>query len=129
MFGTHTGLDEDAVAETEVEGNGKGYAESEHLPPVLNTLAQQLEESEAAAVYTFRSLQQTRDIPVIFVTALSEEGDERKGLELGAIDFIVKPYSPEILHARVATHLALKECRERLQSIDIFSPGAKRKAP
>jgi putative two-component system response regulator len=49
----------------------------------------------------------TRGIPVIFVTAMSEISDEKKGLELGAVDYITKPISPAIVLARVMTHLAL----------------------
>lgn len=49
----------------------------------------------------------TRDTPVIFITAMSEVEDERHGLELGAVDYITKPISPAIVLARVRTHLAL----------------------
>ena len=50
----------------------------------------------------------TRDIPVIFLTAMSEEADEEMGLGLGAADYITKPVVPAILLARVRTQLALK---------------------
>lgn len=50
----------------------------------------------------------TRDIPVIFVTAHSDEAAETLGLELGAVDFISKPINPKIVRARVGTHLTLK---------------------
>src|ERR1043166_6418231 len=43
----------------------------------------------------------TREIPVVFVTAMDEEREEAKGLELGAIDYITKPLSTPILKARV----------------------------
>ena len=49
----------------------------------------------------------TARIPVIFITAKNEEADEKKGLALGAVDYITKPISPEIVKARVRTHLAL----------------------
>jgi putative two-component system response regulator len=49
----------------------------------------------------------TRNIPVIFVTAMSEVADETKGFEIGAVDYITKPISPPIIEARVKTHLAL----------------------
>ena len=52
---------------------------------------------------------QTRDIPIIFVTAKSEESDETKGLDMGAVDYITKPFSPPIVQARVKTHLALED--------------------
>lgn len=57
-----------------------------------------------------------RNIPVIFVTAMSEEKDERKGLALGAVDYLVKPISPAIVLARVRTHLDLKASRDKLVS-------------
>jgi putative two-component system response regulator len=50
---------------------------------------------------------QTMNIPVIFVTGLSEVGDETAGFEAGAVDYIVKPVSPPIVRARVHTHLSL----------------------
>jgi class 3 adenylate cyclase len=57
----------------------------------------------------------TRDIPIIFVTAKSDESDETKGLEIGAVDYITKPFSPSIVLARVKTHLTLKLMRQKIQ--------------
>ena len=57
----------------------------------------------------------THAIPVVFLTARSEVEDEKRGLELGAVDYITKPISPPILLARVATHLKLKEATDFLQ--------------
>jgi putative two-component system response regulator len=57
----------------------------------------------------------TADIPVIFLTAKSDVEDERRGLELGAVDFIIRPISPHIVKARVATHLQLKAARDFLR--------------
>ena len=56
---------------------------------------------------------QTRDIPIIFVTAKSDESDETKGLELGAVDYITKPFSPPIVTAR---HLCFHACLRFRQS-------------
>ena len=50
----------------------------------------------------------TRDIPVIFLTARVAVEDEKRGLELGAVDYLTKPVSPPIVMARVRNHLALK---------------------
>ncbi|MDY0107526.1 MAG: two-component system response regulator [Giesbergeria sp.] len=57
----------------------------------------------------------TRDIPVIFLTARADTEDERKGFELGAVDYITKPVSPPIVQARVHTHLALKATADFLR--------------
>ncbi|MEO5375403.1 MAG: hybrid sensor histidine kinase/response regulator [Alphaproteobacteria bacterium] len=51
----------------------------------------------------------TRDIPVIFVTAMSHTDDEAHGLDLGAVDYIAKPIRPPILRARVRNHIAMAE--------------------
>jgi CheY-like chemotaxis protein len=56
----------------------------------------------------------TRDIPVIFLTAKTEAEDETKGFEVGAVDYIHKPFSPAVVMARVQTHLNLREAREQL---------------
>ncbi|HWM30610.1 MAG TPA: adenylate/guanylate cyclase domain-containing protein [Methyloceanibacter sp.] len=51
----------------------------------------------------------TRDIPVIFLTAKTDSIDEEKGFEVGAVDYIHKPFSSPIVLARVKTQLALQE--------------------
>lgn len=56
----------------------------------------------------------TADIPVVFVTGLSQAEDEEKGLSLGAIDYITKPFQPAIVKARVRNHLELKRSRDAL---------------
>ncbi|MBF0294423.1 MAG: SpoIIE family protein phosphatase [Magnetococcales bacterium] len=53
----------------------------------------------------------TKAIPVIFITAKSEEADEVYGLGLGAVDYIAKPFSPAVVLARIRTHLALSEAK------------------
>lgn len=58
----------------------------------------------------------TRDIPVIFVTALHDEFNEEFALKQGAVDFIGKPIKPGIVLARVQTHLELKFARDRLNA-------------
>ena len=62
----------------------------------------------------------TRDIPVIFLTALASEEDETIGLGLGAADYITKPIRPAILLARVETHLNIKAAADFLRSQNDF---------
>jgi putative two-component system response regulator len=57
----------------------------------------------------------TRDIPVVFITAMTGIDDETKGLELGAADYITKPIKPPVVLARVRTQLELKQARDWLQ--------------
>ena len=59
----------------------------------------------------------TQNIPIIFVTALDQEQDEARGLQVGAIDYITKPFSPPIVRARVRNHLELKRYRDLLENL------------
>ena len=65
----------------------------------------------------------TRDIPVIFLSAMHNECDEEQGLELGAVDYISKPISGPILRARVKTHLAMKRAVDYIKDKNIFLIG------
>ncbi|MDH5752931.1 MAG: two-component system response regulator [Deltaproteobacteria bacterium] len=62
----------------------------------------------------------TKDIPVIFVTGLGDIGNEKTGIELGAVDYIAKPISPEITRARIRNHLELKQARDLLQDQNLL---------
>jgi len=57
---------------------------------------------------------ETKDIPVIFLTGQTETQDETRGFEVGAVDYIHKPFSPAVVKARVQTHLVLRGIREQL---------------
>lgn len=59
----------------------------------------------------------TAAIPVVFITALKEQTDEAFGLEIGAIDYITKPFCPAIVKARVRNHLELKRYRDLLENL------------
>jgi class 3 adenylate cyclase len=56
----------------------------------------------------------TRDIPVIFLSALDDTKDKVKGLELGAVDYVSKPFQPEEVIARVNTHLTISSLKKSL---------------
>ncbi len=59
----------------------------------------------------------TKNIPIIFLTALAEEQDEARGLQLGAVDYITKPFSPELVKARVHNQMELKRHQDQLEEI------------
>ena len=63
-----------------------------------------------------KSDDRTRDIPVIFLTGQTEIDDETRGFEVGAVDYIHKPFSPAVVQARVRTHLVLRGIRNQLAS-------------
>ena len=85
-------------------------------PPDLILLDIMMPEVDGYQVLDqLKSDPRTRDIPVIFLTAKSEVEDEKKGLELGAVDYITKPISPPIVLARVKTQLTLKAAADFLR--------------
>ncbi len=59
----------------------------------------------------------TKHIPVIFLTAMQDPESERKGLELGAVDFVTKPISPPTVMARIKTHLKLHNQNQELEEM------------
>jgi putative two-component system response regulator len=59
----------------------------------------------------------TESIPVIFVTGLSDHADEQRGLDLGAVDYIHKPFTPTLVKARLRNHLELKTHRDHLEEL------------
>ncbi len=60
---------------------------------------------------------ETADIPVIFITVMGEEENEAQGFEVGAVDYITKPFNPEVVKARLHTHLELKQHRDKLETL------------
>ena len=60
---------------------------------------------------------ETRGIPVIFLTAMTGENEEARGLSLGAVDYIAKPFSPELVKSRVNNQIELKRYRDRLEDL------------
>ena len=58
----------------------------------------------------------TQNIPVIFLTGLADTENEEHGLQLGAIDFITKPFAPSVVLARVRTHLEAKQARDWIKN-------------
>lgn len=80
----------------------------EHLPDLmmLDVVMPGLDGFEVCQ--RLKADEDTRNIPVIFVTANDAAEQETRGLEAGAVDFITKPFNAAVVRARVKTHLALK---------------------
>ncbi len=64
-----------------------------------------------------KSHKQFRHIPIIFLTSMNNPESEAKGLELGAIDYIIKPFNPDIVEMRIKNHLELKRHRDILENL------------
>ncbi|MBF0178709.1 MAG: SpoIIE family protein phosphatase [Magnetococcales bacterium] len=99
--------------------NGKAALKAVLVAPMPDLILLDVMMPELDGYEVCRQLKadpRTREIPVIFVTARSQVADEVQGLEMGAVDYIVKPISPPIVLARVRTHLALSAANRQLES-------------
>jgi len=67
------------------------------------------------AIKKLKSKPETKNIPVIFLTAKTESDDELEGLSMGAIDYITKPFNPALLLKRIEVHLLVQEQRKTLE--------------
>jgi len=67
------------------------------------------------AIKILKANPETKDIPVIFLTAKNESNDELEGLSLGAIDYIIKPFTPALLLKRIEVHLLLESQKKKLE--------------
>ncbi|MBI3561453.1 MAG: EAL domain-containing protein [Gammaproteobacteria bacterium] len=86
----------------------EALAAAEKHRPALILLDIQMPDMDGYSVCKkLKADESTEDIPVIFVSSLSEVGHEAAGFECGAVDYIVKPVSPALVHARVRTHISL----------------------
>ena len=87
-------------------------AKAEPLPDLilLDVMMPQMDGYEACG--WLKADHRTRDIPVIFLTGKTEVADETRGFEVGAVDYIHKPFSPPIVTARVRNHLMLRDAHE-----------------
>ncbi len=92
-------------------------AQSDHPPDLILLDIMMPEMNGYQVAETLKSDPDTRNIPIIFVTAMNELEDEKKGLELGAVDYLIKPVSPPLVKARVRNHVELKMHRDRLEDL------------
>ncbi|WP_295999806.1 diguanylate cyclase [Rugamonas sp.] len=72
-----------------------------------------------AVCAALRAAPALRDIPVIFVTALSQPEDETRALEAGAVDFISKPFNVAVVRARVRTQLTVKRQADAMRELTL----------
>ncbi len=93
--------------------------------PDLILLDIMMPEMDGFEVYRrLRALEAGRDVPVMFISALTDLGHRVEGLRLGAVDFISKPFRREEVLARVHTHVELRHLRVRLEQEAAALQGA-----
>ena len=85
-----------------------------HEPPDLILLDVMMPDLDGYEVCRrLREDEATSGIPIIFLTGLMSSADEKRGLELGAMDYLTKPISPPLVLARTRNHLLMKALRDR----------------
>ena len=115
---------------TKTAGNGEEGIAAALADPVPDLILLDVMMPGITGIEACRRLKadaRTRDIPVIFLTALVERSDEQHGFEVGAVDYITKPISAPILVARIKTHLALKAAADFLKDKNAFLEGEVRR--
>ena len=85
-----------------------------HTPDLILLDIEMPEIDGYEAIKLIKGKAETKDIPVIFLTAYSDAESELKGLSLGAIDYIIKPFSPPLLLKRIEVHLLVESQKKQL---------------
>jgi len=94
----------------------QALALARHQLPDLILMDVRMPEMDGYQVLkALRGDERTSMIPVIFITGLDKPEDEAQGLQLGAVDYIVKPFNSLVVRARVATHIKLVRQRRMLE--------------
>ncbi|MEI6207630.1 MAG: diguanylate cyclase [Desulfuromonadales bacterium] len=83
-----------------------------NLPDLILLDIQMPDMSGYQVCQALRAMPRLEGVPVIFLTAMSQQEDEVAGLKLGAVDYIIKPFNPDIVRLRVQNHLELKRYRD-----------------
>lgn len=103
--------------------NGKKALEIANQEDNLHLILLDIEMPEMNGYEVCKQLKNsasTSDIPVVFLTARDNESDEEYGLNLGAVDYIAKPYNPAIVKIRVRNHVALKLKSDWLEELSMM---------
>ena len=94
----------------------------EHLPDLILLDVLMPGMDGFATIRALKRNDATRDIPVIFISALDAPADEERGLELGAVDYIAKPFHPSIVRVRVRNQLQSVHQRRLLEQLAQIDP-------
>jgi PleD family two-component response regulator len=100
-----------------VASNGKTAIQlaSEKMPDLILMDVMMPEMDGFTACQTIKNDSKTAEIPIIFITALSDTSDIVTGFEIGGVDYIVKPFNAKEVEMRVNTHLHLKRLHNQLK--------------
>jgi putative two-component system response regulator len=111
------------IYKVKVANNGEKalkYVQGDHKPDLILLDIMMPGLSGYDVIRELKANPDTRSIPVIFLTAMSAAEDEKKGLEMGAADYVTKPISPPIVLARVKTQLENKAAADFLRDQNVY---------
>ncbi len=115
-------LERENLAVTEAESGEAGLKSASQKKPDLILLDLMLPGKDGLQICReLKRNEATRDIPVVMMTAKGEESDIVTGLELGAEDYIVKPFSPKVMVARIKAVLRRKAAVPALDAEDVLN--------
>jgi len=92
-----------------IDGASALEAAEKHVPDIILLDVLMPDMNGFEVLVKLKNSATTMHIPVIFITGLSGAGDEARGLSLGAVDYITKPFNKSIVKARIKTHLKMSE--------------------
>lgn len=110
-------LEEDYLVKTVQSGSDALIALTRFLPDLILLDIRMPGMDGFEVMQQIKSNEQTADIPVIFVTGEDSTDDELKGLRLGAVDYVRKPFKMPLVLARIAIHVDLKRKNDLLESL------------
>jgi len=100
-----------------VANGAQALAAVQATPPDLILLDIMMPEMDGYEVCRhLKADAQTRDIPIVFISALEETEEKVKAFAIGGVDYVTKPFQPKEVLARVATHLSLRALQKQLQA-------------
>lgn len=111
------------IYKVKVANSGKkalSYLERAKVPDLILLDIMMPEMDGYEVIKILKNDERTKDIPVIFLTAMNTSEDEKIGLEMGAADYIIKPISASIMLSRIKTQLQNKEAADFLKDKNAF---------
>ena len=100
-----------------IDGVSGLEAAEKHMPDIILLDIVMPNMSGFDVIEKLKESDVTKNIPVIFVSGLNSSADEAKGLEFGAVDYIIKPFNRTIAKARIKMHLQISEYKRAIDEL------------
>jgi PleD family two-component response regulator len=111
-------LEKDYIIHTAADGEGAIEKAKEILPDLILLDIVMPGTDGYATLIELKKIEETKDIPIIFITGLSHPEEEEKGLALGAADYILKPFSAKVIKLRVEHQIQNYNMRKTIRKLN-----------